>query len=104
MIDTKWKRLKEDALRESVSSADMYQMLAYGHRYGAPEVVLLYPHHAGLQHWTGRRATYQVEDSLRRSPDSAIHVVIATIELIDLKLVPFQLRQLFPRSQCFGAT
>ena len=104
IIDTKWKRLKEDALRESVSSADMYQMLAYGHRYGAPEVVLVYPHHAGLQHWTGRRATYQVEDSLRRSPDSAIHVVIATIELIDLKLVPFQLRQLFPRSQCFGAT
>lgn len=50
IIDTKWKRIGsniEDAKR-GVSQADVYQMMAYARLYRCSEVMLLYPHHAGL--------------------------------------------------------
>lgn len=50
VIDTKWKligRNPEDK-RRGVSQADVYQMMAYARLYRCQEVVLLYPHHAGL--------------------------------------------------------
>jgi 5-methylcytosine-specific restriction enzyme subunit McrC len=50
IIDTKWKRMStaiEDG-KHGMSQADVYQMMAYGRLYGCPELVLLYPHHAGL--------------------------------------------------------
>lgn len=50
IIDTKWKRIgcnPEDAKR-GVSQADVYQMMAYARLYRCPEVMLLYPHHAGV--------------------------------------------------------
>lgn len=95
IIDTKWKRLNEDASRDAVSSADMYQMLAYGHRYSTPKVVLLYPHHAGLQDWTARRATYRVDGLGQPGAHREIQVVVATVDLVDLRSVPGQLLQVF---------
>ncbi len=50
VIDTKWKRISprvEDPKR-GVSQADIYQLMAYGRLYDCPQVVLLFPHHAGL--------------------------------------------------------
>ncbi len=50
VIDTKWKligRNPEDKKR-GVSQADVYQMMAYARLYRCQEVMLLYPHHAGL--------------------------------------------------------
>ncbi|WP_332069813.1 5-methylcytosine restriction system specificity protein McrC [Klebsiella quasipneumoniae] len=50
IIDTKWKRIgrhPEDA-RHGISQADVYQMMAYARIYQCPQVMLLYPHHAGL--------------------------------------------------------
>ena len=50
IVDTKWKRLAtaiEDR-KHGVSQADVYQMMSYGRLYDCPELVLLYPHHAGL--------------------------------------------------------
>jgi len=50
IIDTKWKRIgcnPEDA-RSGISQADVYQMMAYARLYDCPQVMLLYPHHAGL--------------------------------------------------------
>jgi 5-methylcytosine-specific restriction enzyme subunit McrC len=50
IVDTKWKRLSpavEDA-KHGVGQADVYQMMAYGQLYGCSDLVLLYPHHAGL--------------------------------------------------------
>jgi 5-methylcytosine-specific restriction enzyme subunit McrC len=50
IIDTKWKRIEsnlEDRKR-GVSQADVYQMMAYARLYRCSEVMLLYPHHAGL--------------------------------------------------------
>jgi 5-methylcytosine-specific restriction enzyme subunit McrC len=50
IVDTKWKRLAtatEDR-KHGVSHADVYQMMSYGRLYDCPELMLLYPHHAGL--------------------------------------------------------
>lgn len=50
VIDTKWKlvgRNPEDKKR-GVSQSDVYQMMAYARLYKCREVMLLYPHHAGL--------------------------------------------------------
>ena len=50
VIDTKWKligRNPEDKKR-GVSQSDVYQMMAYARLYQCREVMLLYPHHAGL--------------------------------------------------------
>jgi 5-methylcytosine-specific restriction enzyme subunit McrC len=50
VIDTKWKligRNPEDKKR-GVSQSDVYQMMAYARLYRCREVMLLYPHHGGL--------------------------------------------------------
>lgn len=95
IIDTKWKLLREEASREAVSSADIYQMLAYGHRYDCSDVVLLYPHHAGLKDWVAKRATYAVEGHCDERVASAVRVSVATVDLADLASVPGQLRRIF---------
>lgn len=94
IIDTKWKRLEDRGHRESVSSADMYQMLAYGHRYGCDDVVLLYPHHAALEQSTGTRSRYFVKANVPGEEHAGIRVKIATVSLTDLSTVPEQLRRI----------
>ena len=50
VIDTKWKmigRNPEDKKR-GVSQSDVYQMMTYARLYRCRDVMLLYPHHAGL--------------------------------------------------------
>ena len=51
IADTKWKRLSaatEDA-QHDIKEADVHQMLAYAHVYDVSRLLLLYPHHPGLQ-------------------------------------------------------
>lgn len=50
IIDTKWKRLHPqiDNAKQGVSQSDVYQMMAYAQLYRCADVMLLYPHHAGL--------------------------------------------------------
>lgn len=43
LLDTKYKKLKQTNQRLGVTQSDFYQMYAYAHRYGAPNVILLYP-------------------------------------------------------------
>lgn len=43
VLDTKWKRLFEESRHGGVSQEDMYQMYAYGKRFGAHDCYLLYP-------------------------------------------------------------
>jgi 5-methylcytosine-specific restriction enzyme subunit McrC len=89
IIDTKWKELSQQEARDGVAQADMYQMYAYAQRYECPDVVLLYPHHAGLGPGGGVRRTYAV----RRDDDSGTgRVRIATVDLTDLRTVPAQIR------------
>jgi 5-methylcytosine-specific restriction enzyme subunit McrC len=50
IADTKWKRISpavEDS-KHGVSQSDVYQMIAYARLYGCRDLMLLYPHHAGL--------------------------------------------------------
>ena len=50
IIDTKWKRMTQiDDPKQGVRQSDVYQLLAYSQVYECPDVVLLYPHHGGLQ-------------------------------------------------------
>ena len=50
IIDTKWKRITgTDDPKRGMSQADVYQVMAYGQLYKCPDVMLLYPHHGGLQ-------------------------------------------------------
>lgn len=43
VIDTKWKILSDTIGNKGISQADMYQMYAYGKKYRADNVILLYP-------------------------------------------------------------
>jgi 5-methylcytosine-specific restriction enzyme subunit McrC len=98
IADTKWKRLKPADFRDGVVSADVYQMYAYSSKYAAPEVVLLYPHHAELGEWRARRAEYWLGDGALPAA-SGRRIGVATIDLRDLATVPKQLAQAFPNPQ-----
>ena len=46
ILDTKWKRLRSEAeepTKRGIVQADMYQLYAYGKRYGCDTVALVYP-------------------------------------------------------------
>ncbi len=90
VIDTKWKRLREDAAHESVSSADMYQMFAYAQRYDVDQVILLYPHHSGLGSWKPRRAVYDV-GGLADGAEMQRCVSVSTVDLLNLGNISAQL-------------
>ena len=50
ILDAKWKRLTaaaEDPKR-GISQSDLYQLFAYGKKYGVPEVALIYPKSAAF--------------------------------------------------------
>jgi 5-methylcytosine-specific restriction enzyme subunit McrC len=51
VIDTKWKRLTSAGSdpKRGVSQADVYQLMAYARLYEVSRLMLLYPHHAGLE-------------------------------------------------------
>lgn len=51
VLDAKWKRLEaaaEDPKR-GISQSDLYQLFAYGKKYGVPRVALIYPRSEGLR-------------------------------------------------------
>ena len=45
ILDTKWKRISGEgsAPKHGISQADMYQLFAYGKKYGCKQVALVYP-------------------------------------------------------------
>lgn len=43
VMDTKWKVLSENKGNKGITQTDMYQMYAYGKKYNASKVLLLYP-------------------------------------------------------------
>jgi 5-methylcytosine-specific restriction enzyme subunit McrC len=77
VLDTKWKRLAPFAedTKHGVSQADIYQMMAYNRLYKCPNLMLLYPHHAGLDSAT-MRGRYNI-------PESDDRLVVATINLAE---------------------
>lgn len=96
IIDTKWKQLSPDEVREGAAQSDMYQMYAYGSSYGCTDVVLLYPHHGSLGKQDGERTSYRIHAPIRTLTGSGTgRIRIATVDLSDLSSVPKQLRALF---------
>ena len=96
VIDTKWKRIGrslEDAKR-GVSQADIYQMMAYARLYRCSEVMLLYPHHAGLGTYT-LNAAYRIlegEEQLRVASVDLVSGETAVIEQLSNLLSAAKLR------------
>lgn len=43
VLDTKWKILSDSKTNYGISQADMYQMYTYQKKYGAEDIILLYP-------------------------------------------------------------
>ena len=50
ILDAKWKDVETRSgdLRNGIDQADMYQLYAYGKRYGCDAVALIYPRGAGF--------------------------------------------------------
>lgn len=94
VIDTKWKRLKEEAHREGIATSDIYQMYAYAKRYAAPDVLLLYPHHPELGKWKPKRAAYLLNGLDESDATLARRISVSTVDLRDLGQVPSQLKQI----------
>jgi 5-methylcytosine-specific restriction enzyme subunit McrC len=92
IIDTKWKRLNEDERNQGIAQADVYQMLGYAHRYEVRDVVLLYPHQAGIDGEAGLRRRFRILGGGAAKGKQHIHV--ASVDLRDLRAVPDQLRSL----------
>jgi 5-methylcytosine-specific restriction enzyme subunit McrC len=101
IIDTKWKRLKDQVYREGVASADVYQMYAYSTQYAAPDVILLYPHHPDLGPWRPRRAEYWV-NGVKGNQDLNQRVCVSSLDLQDLKTIPSQLRSMYSGAETVG--
>lgn len=101
VIDTKWKRLKEQANRDGIATSDIYQMYAYSTQYESPEVLLLYPHHSELGAWKPRRAEYWV-NGIQGLHSGGQKVSVATVNLQNLGDVPEQLRMIFPINRAPG--
>lgn len=84
VLDTKWKLLKDNARYSGISQSDMYQMYAYGKKYEADSIVLLYPYSEGISKTDIR---YTSDDNVRvdvnfvdlRNADDSISKVLAEV-------------------------
>nr|WP_282098291.1 restriction endonuclease [Qipengyuania xiapuensis] len=90
IIDTKWKRLKGaiDDPKQGVSQQDIYQMMAYSHVYQCTDLLLLYPHHKGLQAEEGLIAEHRVCGT------ESTRILIGSIALDDPRSAPDKLSAL----------
>jgi hypothetical protein len=95
IVDTKWKRLKQNGTKEAISTADLYQMFAYSQSYNAKSVILLYPHNQELGDWKACLNRYYFENN-SGGQGQVLH--IATVQLNDLKLAQTQLQSIFLRT------
>ena len=86
VADTKWKRLNSRDAHLGVSESDVYQVLAYAHRYATDTAVLVYPHHPGLG-VPGLKREFVIHGA--SVPQVRLRVV--TVDLAKLQGVPGQL-------------
>jgi len=71
VMDTKWKLLSENAWNHGISQTDMIQMYAYGKKYNAGKVVLIYPQPENLH-----------GGELSFSSDDGVNVKVAFVDLM----------------------
>jgi 5-methylcytosine-specific restriction enzyme subunit McrC len=73
VMDTKWKMLSENMRNYGISQSDMYQMYAYGKKYNAEKIVLLYPQPENLR-----------DANISFCSDDGISVKVSFIDLLQL--------------------
>ena len=83
VADTKWKRLDSRKADLGVSGEDVYQVLAYAHRYATGTAVLIYPHHAAVG-----RPGLQREFVIQGAGASPVVVRVMTVDLARPERVP----------------
>lgn len=83
IIDTKWKRIGPNPCdaKHGVSQADIYQLMAYARLYHCPEVMLLYPHHAGLNAGTFI-STYRILEGEERLRVASVDLTVGDAGVI----------------------
>ncbi|MBB3837305.1 5-methylcytosine-specific restriction enzyme subunit McrC [Runella defluvii] len=62
VIDIKWKRISPEAPNYGIDQADLYQLYAYGQKYRATELYLLYPAH---ESFTTPLPAFRFDDALQ---------------------------------------
>lgn len=88
VMDTKWKRLSTEQTSLGVSNTDVYQVLAYAHRFQTTLAVLVYPHVPAVG-VPGVQREFEMQGAA--PPRSRVRVV--TVDLARLEDVPNQLEQ-----------
>jgi 5-methylcytosine-specific restriction enzyme subunit McrC len=89
VADTKWKHLDSRQASLGVSEGDVYQVLAYAHRFEIDRAVLLYPHHPALGLLPGLQRDFLIQGAGPRQ----VRVRIVTLDLARLESIPEQLLQ-----------
>jgi 5-methylcytosine-specific restriction enzyme subunit McrC len=102
VIDTKWKRISDriEDPKQGVAQADVYQMMAYSRLYDCSRVMLLYPHHAGLNSHgeTGRYRMAGCDHELvTATVDIATPSIREQLRLLCADCFPDQAAPTFPR-------
>ncbi len=76
VMDTKWKRLSSDAdVNYGISQSDMYQAYAYGKKYRAEHVYLVYPRNSAFATSSDKRIVYGSGDGVK------VEIVLLDLEL-----------------------
>ncbi len=88
VIDTKWKVLDPQKANLGVSEADVYQVLAYAHRYETDLAVLVFPHRGALG-----PAGVQKEFLIHGGRGNPVRVRVSTLDLARLESVAGQLER-----------
>lgn len=86
VADTKWKRLDPGETNLGLTESDLYQLLAYAHRYQVERAVLLYPHHPAMG-----PPGFKREFAIQGSASWKVHVRVVTLDLARLEHIPEQL-------------
>jgi len=88
VTDTKWKRLDPRSADLGVSGEDVYQVLAYAHRYATDTAALIYRHHAALG-----RPGIQRDFVVQAGGGSRVVVRVVTVDLASLERVAGEVRE-----------
>jgi 5-methylcytosine-specific restriction enzyme subunit McrC len=88
IADTKWKRLDPWDTHLGVKGGDVYQVMAYAHRYTTECAALVFPHNPAI----GTPGVQREFVTHGQSP-AAVRVRVLTVDLSRLSSVPAQLEQ-----------
>ncbi|MBO8161879.1 MAG: McrC family protein [Thermosipho sp. (in: Bacteria)] len=79
VMDTKWKKLINDERKNyGISQSDIYQMYAYGKKYNAKKVVLIFPVNEEIYHKREIRFKYSTYG------DKELELIIFLVDLFEL--------------------